>query len=295
MSRELSSAKSSLENDAPLNSASQSKLPIERRKVKFALDDITDKYFYAGNPQVSAFFVGLSVSFPPGEGEFIKSVKLFEDQITDERLRNEVKNFAHQEAHHSLQHKLLNRRFSELGYDTSVVDKIMHDKLSEREQKWSPARRLARTVAAEHVTAIWANWSLQCDEKMKEFPLSLRHLLQWHAIEEIEHKSVAFDVYQHCVNNRWLLNNEFRRFLYFEFPLSLYMMTRGLLKQQGYVADKEDRKVLRDFLFSKENGMVTSLMPHFRAFTKRGFHPWALDDSGLVSDWKTELSPYFAH
>ena len=275
--------------------ASHSKLPIERRRVKFDFSDIEDKYFYGGNPQVSAFFAGLSVSFPPGEGEFIKSVKLFEDQITDERLKTEVKNFAHQEAHHSLQHKMLNKRLVELGYDIAVVEKIMQQKLSEREQNWSPARRLARTVAAEHVTATWANWSLQNEKRMAQFPTSLRHMLQCHAIEEIEHKSVAFDVYKHCVDNQLLLNWEFRLFLYYEFPLSLTLMTRGLLKKQGYKATREDRAVFKDFLFSKEDGMVTSLMPHFRAFTKRGFHPWALDDSGLVGDWKSELAPYFAH
>ena len=278
-----------------MSTVSRSQLPIERRKVKFSLEDITDKYFYDGNPQISAFFVGLSVSFPPGEGEFIKSVKLFEDQITDERLRNEVKNFAHQEAHHSLQHKLLNKHFRKLGYMTDVVDEMMYEKLAHREKKWSPARRLARTVAAEHVTATWANWSLQCEERMKHFPTSLRHLLQWHAIEEIEHKSVAFDVYQHCVGNRTLLNWEYRFFLYYEFPLSLTLMTRGLLKQQGYKATKADRAAFKEFLFSKENGMITSLMPQFRVFTRPGFHPWGVDDSELVDTWKSTLSPYFAH
>lgn len=278
-----------------MSSVSHSKLPIEKRHVKFSLDDIEDKYYYAGNPQISAFFVGLSISFPPGEAEFIKSVKLFDDRITDERLRSEVKNFAHQEAHHSLQHKLLNKRFCELGYQTDVVDKLMDKKLSHREKKWSPARRLARTVAAEHVTATWANWSLQCEERMALFPKSLRHLLQWHAIEEIEHKSVAFDVYQHCVGNRTLLNWEYRFFMYYEFPLSLTLMTRGLLKQQGYKATKEDRAMFKDFFFNKNDGMMRSLMPQFRAFTKPGFHPWGLDDSELVGEWKSELSPYFAH
>ncbi len=283
-------------SDGPLSSSvSQSKLPIEKRRVKFDLDDLNETYYYRGNPQISAFFAGLSVSFPPGEGEFIKSVKLFEDQITDPKLKEEVKNFAHQEAHHSLQHKLLNKRLDEIGYDTAMVDRVMKDKLSEREQNWSPEKRLARTVCAEHVTATWANWSLQAEEKMSHFPTSLRHLLQWHAIEEIEHKSVAFDVYQHCVGDRRLLNRQYRIFLYYEFPLTLFLVTRGLLKKQGYKATAEDRKVMRDFFFNKQDGMVASLWPHFKAFTKKGFHPWGYDDSALVDEWKGELEPYFAH
>lgn len=277
------------------NTTSQSKLPIERRHVKFSLDDMTDKYYYKNNPQVSAFFASLSVGFPPGEAEFIKSVKLFEDQITDPKLIEEVKNFTHQEAHHSLQHRLLNNCLTDLGYDFTGIEKEFKTELAKREKTWSPERRLARTVGAEHVTATWAHWSLQNEDKMQHFPKSMRHLLQWHAIEEIEHKSVAFDVYKHCVGNRFLLNKEYLYFLYFEFPLSLFLTTRALLKQQGYKSNKEDRKVMKDFLFSKKDGMVSSLWPQYKAFTKKGFHPWLLDDSGLVDDWKDELSPYFAY
>lgn len=274
---------------------SQSKLPIERRRVDFTLDDVTEKYYYRGNPLVSAFFVSLSVGFPPGEAEFIKSVKLFEDRITDPKLLAEVKDFAHQEAHHSFQHKLLNKKFNDLGYVTSGIDNRFKEKLAERERTWSAERRLARTVAAEHITATWAHWSLQNESKMQHFPTSIRHLLQWHAIEEIEHKSVAFDVYQQCVGDRRLLNKVYRSFLYFEFPLMLFLTTRALLKQDDYKSSAEERRVFRDFLFSRKDGMVASLWPHYRAFTRRGFHPWALDDSGLVGDWKNTLSPYFAH
>ncbi|MBT8138909.1 MAG: metal-dependent hydrolase [Gammaproteobacteria bacterium] len=282
-------------NNIAENPISQSKLPIERRRVEFTLDDVTEKYYYRGNPQVSAFFASLSVGFPPGEAEFIKSVKLFEDQITDPKLREEVKNFAHQEAHHSFQHKLLNQKLNELGYQTGGIDNVFKEKLARREKQWSPQRRLARTVSAEHITATWAHWALGSEEKMQHFPTSMRHLLQWHAIEEIEHKSVAFDVYQQCVGDRRLLNWVYRHFLYFEFPLSLTLTTRALLKQDNYKPTAEDRRVFKDFLFAKKDGMVSSLWPHYRAFTKQGFHPWALDDSGLVDDWKGTLSPYFAH
>ncbi|MGB5324047.1 MAG: metal-dependent hydrolase [Pseudomonadales bacterium] len=277
------------------SAVSHSRLPIERRRVDFSLDDVTDKYYYRSNPYVSALFVSLSVSFPPGEAEFIKSVKLFEDQITNPGLQEAVKNFAHQEAHHSFQHKLLNKKLNELGYNTTGIEKVFREKLAAREKNWSPQRRLARTVSAEHITATWAHWSLQNEEKMQYFPTSLRHMLQWHAIEEIEHKSVAFDVYQACVGDRRLLNRVYRHFLYFEFPLMLLLTTRSLLKQDGYRSNAEDRRVLRDFLFARKDGMFGSLWPQFRAFTTAGFHPWALDDSALVDDWKGTLSPYFSH
>ena len=206
---------------AQAGSQSFSKLDIQPRTVKFEFEDLTSPYYYKDNPQISALWAALSASFPPGEAEFIKSVKLFEDQITDPKLKQEVKDFAHQEAHHSLQHRQLNKIFDDMGYKTQDLDKVFREELKKREATWSAKRRLARTVAGEHMTAIWAHWSLTNQDVMEPFPTSLKHLLQWHAIEEIEHKSVAFDVYQHCVGDTRFLNWEYRYFLYVEFPFKM--------------------------------------------------------------------------
>lgn len=272
--------------------SSQSKLAIEPRRVKFEFADLKESFYYKNNPQISALWAALSASFPPGEAEFIKSVKNFEDRIQDPKLKDEVKNFAHQEAHHSLQHKQLNQQFEALGFAVSDLDKVFKQELAKREKKWSHERRLARTVGAEHITAVWAHWSLHNPEMMSHFPESMRRMLQWHAIEEIEHKSVAFDVYQQCVANKRLLNWEYRYFAFVEFPFKVSMATRYLLKQMNYKPTKEDKKVYRNFLFG-DNGIITSNFKTYMRFTKRDFHPWELDDSSLVSDWKDELSPHF--
>ncbi len=276
------------------SSVSQSKLTIEPRRVGFEHTDVESAFFYEGNPCISAMWVALSTSFPPGEAEFIKSTRLFEDQVTDPKLLEDIKNFAHQEAHHSLQHRQMNKIFDDLGYNTKQLENFFKQELKKREEKWSPEKRLARTVVAEHVTAVMAHYGLTQTDKMDKFPESIRSLFQWHAIEEIEHKSVTFDVYQHCVGDRGLLMRQYFIFLFFEFPFNVFMSSRFLLKDMGRKTTWAERKALWKYLFG-DSGLISSVKSLYWMFTKKGFHPWDHDDSELVESWKVKLSPFFKH
>lgn len=273
-------------------SQSFSKLPIEPRHVRFDYSDIDTPSFHSGNTVTSAYWVGLSSTFPIGEAEFIRSVKLFEDQITDTKLKDEVKDFAAQEAHHSLQHKKLNKQFDSCGYSTKKVEDLIDIKIKERIANWSNEKRLMRTVAAEHFTAVMAHHALQYPEVTENLPESLRDLFRWHAIEEIEHKSVAFDVYQHCVGDMSKLRRHYAYFAFFEFPMNMYFITRFLLKDLGHKATWQERKGMWKLLFG-QGGMVSSIKHLYTMFLKKDFHPWKHDDSALVEKWKVELSPYF--
>ena len=279
--------------DLSIAEQSNSVLPIVPRLVKFDYQDIDKPVFHSDNPIISAYWVGLSATFPVGEAEFIRSVKLFENQITDEKLRQEVKDFAAQEAHHSLQHKKLNKQFDRVGYNTKSVEQMIGQEIEKRKKRWSPEKRLMRTVAAEHFTATMANFGLVHPESLDSVPLSLRNLLLWHSIEEIEHKSVAFDVYQHCVGDMGKLRRHYMYFAFFEFPMNMYLITRFLLKDRGHKATWAERKEMWKFLFSKERGMIGSAKHLYLMFLKKGFHPWQHDDSALVGQWKDELAPNF--
>ena len=76
------------------------------------------------------------------------------------------------------------------------------------EAKWSIDRKklaLSTTVALEHYTAIMAEVALEKESKLLEgIPEEMTRMLQWHAAEEIEHKSVAFDVLKE-VDDSYLL------------------------------------------------------------------------------------------
>ena len=273
---------------------SKSKMEIHPRKVGIDYSDLDDPFFYSGNPCISAMWVALSASFPVGEGEFISSTKAFENELEDEKLLADVQTFSQQEAHHSLQHRLINKRFEDLGYDVASLEKFIKNDINNRREKWSTKKRLARTVVAEHVTAVMAHYALTQEDSMEPFPHSLKALLQWHAIEEIEHKSVTFDVYNACVADRALLMRQYYIFSFFEFPFGIYMSCRFLLKEMGVKVTWQHRKQLLVYLFG-EKGLISSVKSLYWMFRSKNFHPWDHDDSELVSQWKERLSPYFQH
>jgi predicted metal-dependent hydrolase len=277
---------------AEIGTQSQSKLPIERRIVRFDYTDIEGTSFHSGNPVLSAFWVGLSSTFPLGEAEFIRSVKLFEGQVTDPKLKADVADFAAQEAHHGLQHKKLNKHFDDNGFSTKKVEDLISKEIDKRTVKWSDKKRLMHTVCAEHVTAVMAHFALTHPDSMREVPESFRNMFLWHAIEEIEHKSVAFDVYQSTVGDMAALKRHYFGFIFYEFPLSYFLITRFLLKDRGHKATWAERKDLFKFLFGK-GGMVSSVKHLYMMFFKKGFHPWNHDDSELIGEWKEKLAPFY--
>lgn len=269
---------------------SSSKLKIVPRRVRFDFADINRADFHSNNTIVSAFWVGLSATFPLGEAEFIHSVKLFENQVSDPKLLKEVQEFAQQEAHHALQHKKINSQFDSCGYGTRKIQDLMDVTLKQRAQKWSAEKRLMRTVSAEHFTAVMAHFALTHPQLMDSVPESFANLFLWHSIEEVEHKSVAFDVYRHCVGDMSKLRRHYAHFAFIEFPFNLIMITRFLLKDIGHKSTWAERKGMWLFLFGKD-GMISSVKHLYMDFFKKDFHPWKHDDSELVAQWKQELAP----
>src|SRR5690606_31564916 len=77
-------------------------------------------------------------------------------------------------------------------------------------KNFSPERQLAATVALEHFTAIMADTVLRHPHWLADADPHMRRLWRWHALEETEHKSVAFDVYMQVCGGRRLLRRALR-------------------------------------------------------------------------------------
>jgi predicted metal-dependent hydrolase len=268
-------------------SSSKTRIPIVPRKPKWDFSDLKERFFFGGNGLKSAFVVALSSSFPPGEKEFIQSVRLFVDRVRDPKLAADVKEFTAQEGQHSLQHRLLNEAFDRLGYAATCAS----NQFEEIEKQWakerSDADRLAATVVMEHITAVMAHFALTRPQEFDPLPNSVRELLLWHAIEEIEHKSVAFDVYEECVGDR----NRLRRYLLMHlvlFPLGIRDFQRMLLDGLGHEPTWKERAEMARYLLGPR-GLIVSVLPHYLALLKPGFHPWDIHDAHLVQEWKNRL------
>ena len=145
---------------------------------------------------LTAFFNGMSITFPAGEKFFIDSVRHYADEITDPALKAEIKGFCGQEGFHRREHQRYNETLCEArGYNLDKLETALTKRLAFARKHMSPMRCLAITVAIEHFTAVLAELTLKRGALVDKAEPSMRELWRWHAAEEMEHKSVAFDVY----------------------------------------------------------------------------------------------------
>lgn len=145
----------------------------------------------------SAFFNALSMSFPVGEQFFIDSVRAVLDRVPPpqrDALAQEVRGFIGQEATHRRIHGLFNDHLTRQGYRNTLEPRVKRRIASHAHLD---ARiHLGVTAATEHITAIFAEWMMRHPEALAGTESRLVTLWMWHAAEESEHRSTAFDLYR---------------------------------------------------------------------------------------------------
>ncbi|NQD92672.1 metal-dependent hydrolase, partial [Pseudomonas sp. CrR25] len=180
-------------------------LQIRPRHMDFALPTPLPRHWNGGDAFKSHLFDAMSVLFPDGERFFIDSVRHFREQIDDPVLQEQIRGFIGQEGHHSREHQTYSNRLRDLGYDVDALEKRAKRRIRYTQKKFSPQRQLAATAALEHITAIMADGLLKDSRHLAGAHPTMVRLWRWHALEETEHKAVAFDVYNRVCGNRRLL------------------------------------------------------------------------------------------
>lgn len=169
---------------------------IPVRAPRFSLEAAEVPRAWLGGSVLSSHVVNaLSLLFPEGERFFIRAVKHYLPAIEDDPgLRERVRGFFGQEGRHGHEHDRLNDLLAAHGYDIERFLRF-YQRLaySVIEPATPPHVRLSTTVALEHMTATLAEVALTTGVLENAHP-EVRRLLFWHAAEEIEHRSVAFDV-----------------------------------------------------------------------------------------------------
>ncbi|MFP6845723.1 MAG: metal-dependent hydrolase [Thalassolituus sp.] len=262
---------------------------IQPRRMAIPFDSLTQRFFFLDNPLLSVFVGALSSTFPPGEAEFIASVRLYRDKVTSPELQEQIRGFIGQEGHHSHQHKRANEVLRDLGIDAVRLEKSLEREIKRRlhEGKAKPKFRLALTVGMEHLTAILAEHVLTNPEIFDGLDDSVKELLYWHAVEEIEHKAVAFDVFMSTEGDQAYLRRVLRfATLMFSVRISLYMV--ALLWWSKKRPTWRDIKEFYKFLFGKK-GMISGVRSNYKDFFKAGFHPWDHENTDLIERWKKDF------
>ena len=173
------------------------------RTPRLGFADVPKRWF-GGSAAATQVANGVNLLFPAGERFFVRSVKHYLDQLEDPELVAQVRGFFGQEGRHAQAHERFFETLREQGYDIDAVlrpyEALAYGRI---EKLTSPALRLSVTVALEHFTAILAEDALDGGSLQIAHPV-MRQLLEWHALEELEHKAVAFDVLK-AVNPSYLL------------------------------------------------------------------------------------------
>ncbi|MFO7993086.1 MAG: metal-dependent hydrolase [Marinobacter sp.] len=259
---------------------------VAPRHLRFDLADDLKTLWHSNDAFRTAFFNALSLQFPDGEQQFINAVRLYRDQVDDPKLKEEIRGFIGQEALHNREHKHYNQALQARGYDIDAIDERFR-----KHMEWvgnlPPSRQLAGTCGAEHYTAVLANAILKDPQWMEGATPGMARLWRWHAIEETEHKSVAFDVYRQCVGNERLRRMVFL-FVTWNFFKYTFLNTCSLLKTDGKLWSPGTWIGGLYFLWGKP-GILRKCLPDFLAYFREGFHPWQQDNRDLIDKNLNEL------
>jgi len=264
------------------------KVPTRRISFESSLQNLPKHFAADGDLILSHLAAALSAVFPDGEDFFVRSVRHYRDQITDPELKRQVAGFIGQEAMHGREHRALNNRLAELGYPTKEVERITRAGLRLRERLLPPISNLAATAALEHFTATLAELVLSSAETRDQFGHEeVRNLFLWHALEESEHKAVAFDVYRAVGGSErlrvWTMN--FFRFA-FVGGMALQIAVSLLFDRETYRPGKLRKSWKR---FRKSPLLSRALWRQLRDYNRPGFHPDDRDTTALVARWREEL------
>ena len=262
----------------------------QRMGFKFDPQKVPDKWLY-NNAFLTTWMESLSILFPEGEEFFVDSVRQVRGTISDKDIQKQISGFIGQEAMHSLEHVEMNNYIDAKGLPAAKLEQLVVV-LKKVVQKHTSARdQLALTAALEHITAMLANLLLEesqySEAKRRNMHASMRPLWMWHAIEETEHKGVAYDVYQHVGAPYWHRASAMLMATFILAIMSNYCHIRLLAKSKtGFK--------LKDILFGIKtlygrDGYVTSLIPVWITYFKPNFHPWDDDNSALIERWKEEI------
>ena len=260
-----------------------SDLAIQPRDYQFGRDAVHPRWWLNGDPVATAFFNALSATFPVGERFFMDAVKAFRHKATG-KLKEQIAQFLFQEALHSREHVVFNQAAVKAGYDMKPLEDRARRHIAIAKSR--PAiLQLAATSALEHFTAILANALLSDPRHLEGAPEEAAQMWRWHAMEEIEHKAVAFDTYMVAMAGvpaffRWL-----RRCVVMVFATGIFLGAisgniREVFRQDG-IDTRETWGKLWRYLWV-EPGVLRHVMKSYFAYYRPGFHPWEEDDRDLL-------------
>ena len=276
--------------------------PVRRMNFNF---DTVPEYWMGGNAGLTHFMTALSALFPAGEKFFIDSVRAvrYHPMLKNNAdLQKEISAFIGQEAMHTHEHVGFNASAQKFGHD---VDALEHhtDTVIQTTRKFMAKLAkpigitqemvdLTTTTALEHFTATIAS-QLLTNSHIQELMTddTMKTMWLWHAIEENEHKAVAYDVFKGVFGKGLraytLRTSSLVISMVILFFIQNYFLWR-LLKQDKQL-NLENLRMIYRYAYSPSKGIITGMGKEMLLYFKPSFHPNDVDTSSLLDTWKAKL------
>jgi predicted metal-dependent hydrolase len=270
-------------------------VPIIRRRVKIDFENARASDWMKGSKDYEYVLNSISFLFPAGETFFCNSIQNYMERITDPKLKEQAREFIYQEAMHTKEHMRSNRELLKSFPHGAVMDRIARGLLSFSRATNPKATQLATTCALEHFTALFADTLLRRQERFLSISdPAFAALWLWHAVEETEHKAVAFDVYTHCVGKGWIA---WLHRVIVMVSVSLWFLA-GLGAGFAIIKWKEGRARRKSGAMPSGTADAPAGKPSVRElfagfpaklyfdYYRPSFHPWNHQNAELIDKWR---------
>ena len=178
---------------------------IEIRKIPFNFSNGIPPLWNPEQHEWSHMVNGASLTMPYLEPFLNRTMREAMAAIDDPDLREDIDGFVRQEAQHYTNHRRYNETLKANGYpelaEVEASFEADYAALEKRSLQW----RLAYSAGFETMTMGITEWLI--NDRAALFTgadPTVTSLVLWHMVEETEHKSVAFDVYQSVSGRYWL-------------------------------------------------------------------------------------------
>jgi hypothetical protein len=248
--------------------------------------------WHADGADATAVYDALSLLFPDGERFFIESVKIFRSKA-EGKLAADIRDFIGQEALHTREHAAFNALIDAPSAFHARVDALIQAQIAKARTQ-GPVAMLGATIALEHMTAIFADIVLRDPAVMASPREDVSRLWQWHAMEEAEHKGVAFDLFA-TVSRKWSGWNRYRaRAISMVLATHMFLwnwstVALWLLERQGVTGFSARWRLYR--VWFGPRGLLRRSLGGYFAWFRPGFHPWDHDNRALIAQWRSRFVP----
>jgi predicted metal-dependent hydrolase len=218
------------------------------------------------------------------------AVRHFRGQVSG-KLAEDVRGFIAQEAIHSREHHQLNQLIDREKYPVAEIEAEIQERIAFSRSR-GPMRMLIATIALEHFTAMMAEMHALHQDLFDKVEPGIERMWRWHAMEETEHKAVAYDVFMVAARDwtpwqRYLRRTISMAIITYFFTNNIARYAARLLEADGYAPDAA-LKAVKEFVWKKP-GIFSRGWKTYFAWYRPGFHPWDQDTRELVAGWKAEF------